>query len=150
MALSDDERRMWVALVRSMACINRRLAHDMENEHQIPVAWYDVLVHLYHGPAEGMMMNVLATQVIMSTSGLTRLIDRMIAAGLVRRELCAEDRRIVYAVLTDTGRACIEAMLPRHQQRIRDYLLQHLAPDEIVTIRDAFERVLGRLDGGER
>ncbi len=90
-------------------------------------------------------MQDLAERVLMSSSGLTRLLDRMIEEGLVARRLCAEDRRVIFAVLTDRGRARIEELLPQHQQRIYDYFIRHLTPAEIEVMTPVLERVLAEL-----
>ncbi|MDX1664612.1 MAG: MarR family transcriptional regulator [Candidatus Promineifilaceae bacterium] len=143
--LTAQELRLWLAFLYSFHTISRRLADDMHRVNRVSVGWYDVLVNLYHAPAERLRMQDLAESVLMSSSGLTRLLDRMIEEGLVRREHCAEDRRVIFAVLTDEGRALLEEILPQHQQRIREYLLEHLTEEEVAVMTPALERVLATL-----
>lgn len=141
-SLSPQELRLWLAFLRASVRIHQRLAAEMHRQHRIPISWYDVLVHLYHGPEAGQRMQDLSDQMVMSNSGLTRLLDRMVEKGLVARELCAEDRRVVFAVLTPLGRALIEEVLPCHQARIHDYFTRHLTAEETAVMTSALERVL--------
>ena len=143
--LTAQELKLWLAFLRSSHAIKQRLAEDMRRVNRISIGWYDVLVHLYHSPHEGLQMQDLAERVLMSSSGLTRLLDRMIEKGLVKRETCAEDRRVIFAVLTEKGQARIEELLPQHQQRIHDYFIQHLTEAEIDVMIPALERVLKAL-----
>lgn len=143
--LTDNELQLWRAFLRSSVTISRRLADAMRCEDGVPIGWYDVLVHLYHGPEDGQRMQELADRVIMSGSGLTRLLDQMVAHDLVSRAPAADDRRVVLARLTDSGRALIAALLPRHQARIRDLFIAHLTDDEVAAMTPALERVLAAL-----
>jgi DNA-binding MarR family transcriptional regulator len=146
---SAAEKDTWLGLIRMMSQVNRRLSADMEQQDGLPIAWYDVLVHLALAPEAGWSMQDLAAQVMMSGSGLTRLVDRMIDAGLVQRQRAderqAEDRRVVRVVLTEAGRTLIERVRPLHQQRVRHYFLQHLSETELGCITGACERVLSKL-----
>ena len=139
---TDDERTTWLAFLRTFSTINRQLATDMEHYHQLPMAWYDVLIHLYHSPNQRLQMQELAGQVMMSNSGLTRLVDRIIEDGLVERCPCADDRRVIYISLTKTGYSKIESVFPEHQKRVQAYFLSHLTPDEMNTLKTAFGRIL--------
>lgn len=146
---SVAEKDTWLGLIRMMSQVNRRLSAEMEQQDNLPIAWYDVLVHLALAPEAGWSMQELAAQVMMSGSGLTRLVDRMIDAGLVQRQRAderqAEDRRVVRVVLTEAGRALLAQVQPQHVVRVRAYLLQHLSEAELSCIRGACERVLSKL-----
>lgn len=145
MPLNEQELQLWLAFLRTSVLLNGRLAEEMRRKNRVPIAWYDVLVHLYHGPAAGLRMQDLAERMVMSNSGLTRLLDRMVDKGLIRRELCAEDRRVIFAVLTDRGRALLEELLPQHQARVRCYFIDRLTEEEIAVMGPALERVLAGL-----
>jgi DNA-binding MarR family transcriptional regulator len=142
MALTDKELHTWVTFLRSHAAITTKLAHAMHQEHRMPISWYDVLIHLYHAPEQRLRMQDLADAVILSSSGLTRLLDRMVETGLINRIACAEDRRVIFAVLTEEGVARLEEILPHHQARIEEYFIAHLTKSELDTIQDALQRVL--------
>ena len=140
--LTQAELRMWLAMLRGTSLVNRQLAYDMQNEHRLHISLYDVLVRLYHSPDYRQTMSELAGQVIMSGSGLTRLLDKMVEAGLVHRQLDPTDRRLIYAELSEAGREKAAALMVAHQQRIQNYVMQHLTAEEVETMTIAFERVL--------
>ncbi len=141
---NNKEQRMWLTLVRSFGTLEQKLSADMEQENGLPMAWYDVLVALYHYDTDdGMCMNQLADTIMMSNSGLTRLIDRIIEAGLIERNR-AKDRRMVFVSLTTVGKQRIESVFPQHQQRVKDYFLSHLSDDEMSIIQQVFQRVLSK------
>ena len=83
--------------------VTRRLEADLLAEHQLPLASYDVLVQLVEAPERRLRMTELAERVLLSRSGLTRLVDRLEREGLVRREACDDDARGLFAVLTEDG-----------------------------------------------
>jgi DNA-binding MarR family transcriptional regulator len=142
MSLTPNELRTWITFLRAHADVTAKLAHAMQQEHHLPITWYDVLVHLYHAPDQRLRMQDLAEAVILSNSGLTRLLDRMLEAGLIDRTACAEDRRVIYAMLTEEGTAQLEEILPHHQARIKEYFAAHLTDAEMETIQAALQRVL--------
>ena len=143
--LTESELQMWLTLMRGMAIVNRQLAQDMQQEHGFHISWYDVLVRLLHAPGQQMTMTELADSVVMSAGGLTRLLDKMVEKGLIQRVLDPEDRRLVYARLTDAGRELAVELMLAHQQRIKEYVVQHLSDEEVRTMRNAFERIVAHL-----
>lgn len=100
----------------------------------------EVLIRLARSPEDSLRMSDLAAQVTMSASGLSRAIDRLVAAGSIERVACDHDRRVVHARLTDQGRAEVEAMLPDHVARLEE-AFSALTPAE----RDRFEALLRKL-----
>src|SRR6185436_3450103 len=89
-----------------------------------------------------MRMCDLASTVLLSRSGLTRLVDRLERDGLIVRQSCADDARGQYAVLTDAGRERLEAARVTHRAGIRALFLDHFSPEELELLGDAWERVL--------
>ncbi|MEM8531079.1 MAG: MarR family transcriptional regulator [Chloroflexota bacterium] len=147
---SDRERVTWLSFIRTFGTVNQQLCADMEQVNQLPMPWYDVLVTLYQYAAEeGLSMQQLADNIMMSTSGLTRLVDRMIDGGLIQRKR-AKDRRIVHVFLTDAGREKLEAVLPYHQQRVHQYFLQHLSEDEMDAIQHMGDRIQQYFKGDDK
>lgn len=140
--LTQAELQMWLAMLRGTSLVNRQLAHDMQSENGLHISWYDVLVRLYHSPEYRQTMSELAGQVIMSSSGLTRLLDKMVEEGLIVRELDPDDRRLVYARLTAAGAEKAQALMLAHQARIRQYVMQYLSEAEVEMLRTVFERIL--------
>ena len=94
-----------------MRVLVRRLEADLLAEHQLPLASYDVLVQLVEAPDRRLRMTELAQRVLISRSGLTRLVDRLEREGLVRREACDDDARGLFAVLTEAGFQRLRARL---------------------------------------
>src|SRR5687767_11095724 len=96
----------------------RQLEAELLAEHQLPLAWYDVLVQLAHAPGRRLRMAELAERVLLSRSGLTRLVDRLVREGLVVRDSCSSDGRGVNAVLTEHGLTRLRAAAPTHLRGI--------------------------------
>ncbi|MDP9301101.1 MAG: MarR family transcriptional regulator, partial [Actinomycetota bacterium] len=97
---SDDERlQVWFTLMRAHAAVSEALGDDLEKKRNMPLSWYEVLIGLSQEPEGRRRMQDLASFALLSKSGLSRLVDRMEEAGLVRRESCPADRRGTFAVL---------------------------------------------------
>lgn len=113
----------------------------LEAQLDIPLPWMGVLVRLARSPGQRLRMTELAHDMTMSTSGLTRLIDRVERAGHVRREACADDRRGLHAVLTDEGRAVLVDAAPIHLADLQVLLADALGPDRLVELTDLLRTV---------
>lgn len=100
------------------AGLTRELERRLEHDCRLSVAWFEVLLRLARSPGGRLRMSDLAAQATLTPSGLTRAVDRLEAAGLVRRESCATDRRGSFAVLSAEGRRRIEAAVPVHLRNI--------------------------------
>jgi DNA-binding MarR family transcriptional regulator len=94
----------WRRLLEAHATVTELLEHELVAERGLPLSRYDVLLNLAEAPEGRLRMQELSASVLLSKSGLSRLVDRMVEAGLVRRERCQDDRRGWFAVLTDQGR----------------------------------------------
>ena len=139
--LTRDELVIWRNFLRVNANITRRLEADLVAEHALPLASYDVLVQLVEAPGHRLRMTELADQVLLSRSGLTRLVDRMERERMVRREACTSDARGLFAVLTDAGYERLKAASATHLRGVDEYLLGRLA----MADKQAFGGVLERL-----
>lgn len=95
-------------LLEAQSRLERRLGADLEARCNLPHAWFEVLVRVGRSDAGRLTMGSLAEQISLTTGGVTRLVDRMEAAGYVERVPCRTDRRVAYAVLTDAGRAKLD------------------------------------------
>lgn len=102
----------------------------LEASAHLPVTWLGVLIRLARSPGERLRMTELARDMTMSTSGLTRLVDRIEAAGLVRREPCRDDRRGLLAGLTDEGRSVLATAAPCHLADLERHLDPALSEEE--------------------
>jgi DNA-binding MarR family transcriptional regulator len=131
----------WRAFLEAHARTTERLERELRDEEGIPLAWYDVLVHLHEADGHRLRMQDLAGEVLLSKSGLTRLIDRMERAGLVRRAACSEDRRGTFAELTDEGRQTLRRTAPTHLRGVGDHFAAHLSDEEADVLRRALSRI---------
>jgi DNA-binding MarR family transcriptional regulator len=141
------ELAVWRDFLRAHATIAHRLEAELMAEQELPLAWYDVLLQLSEAPGRRLRMTELADRVLLSRSGLTRLVDRLVRDGLVRREPCEDDARGTYSVLTDEGRRRLRVAAPTHLRGIRDHMTRHFAPGELEqlgallrSLLDAVER----------
>jgi DNA-binding MarR family transcriptional regulator len=120
----------------------RRLEADLMEAHHLPLAWYDVLVRLLEADERRLRMSELADRVMLSPSGLTRLVDRLVDEGLVCRVQVAGDGRGFYAELTEAGFARLREASGTHLRGIRDYVISRFSDAELAEIAG----YLGRLD----
>jgi MarR family 2-MHQ and catechol resistance regulon transcriptional repressor len=141
----DDERltvmglfaETWVALA---ARGSAQLA-----EHGLADAEFEVLLRLARSPDGQLRMTDLAAQTSLTSSGVTRLVDRLVASGSVTRLACAADRRTTYAVLTDVGRDRLTAALPGHLALIEEWLVGPLSPEGLDSLVGALRTLRDRL-----
>ncbi|HEV3000197.1 MAG TPA: MarR family transcriptional regulator [Solirubrobacteraceae bacterium] len=139
--LDAVELRAWRGLLRAHGLLVKRLDAELEAEHGLPLTSYEVLVHLADTDGGKMRMCDVAESVLLSRSGLTRLVDRLERDGYVERVSCADDARGAYARLTDAGRAKVEAASTTHLEGIRAHFLAHFSPSELALLAEAWERV---------
>jgi DNA-binding MarR family transcriptional regulator len=134
-----DEREMaaWHALIRAHARVVRRLEAELEAEQGLSLPAYEVLAHLSEAPDRRLRMSQLAAFAVLTPSGLTRLVDKLVREGLVARERCATDARVVYAVLTADGLRRLKAAYPTHLRGVRAHLIDHLDHGQMVALADA-------------
>ncbi|BAU15409.1 putative transcriptional regulator [Leptolyngbya sp. NIES-3755] len=111
-----------------------------------PLEWYDVLLTLKEAPDQQLRLSDLADKVLLSRSNLTRLTDRLEAAGLLQRKRCPDDRRGAYAVLTDAGVAMQERMWKVYAASIVEYFGRHLSTEEAQLMQQTFTRMIVALD----
>jgi DNA-binding MarR family transcriptional regulator len=140
----------WRAFLLTHAAVLRRLERELEREQRLPLAWYDVLLELNAAPERRLRMQDLAARVVLSRSRVSRVVDEMVRAGLVRREADPSDGRAAFAVVTDAGRAALRRAAPVYLRGIEEQFLAHLTPAEIRTIETGLNRVLEAQRAHER
>lgn len=139
----------WRRFLEAHAYVLAILEQELESEEGLPLAWYDVLVHLSEADDRRLRMQDLADAVLLSKSGLSRLVDRMADAGLVRREACEADRRGTFAVLTDAGWERLRATAATHVRGVDQHFASLLTDSEAQVMATALDRIVattGRLD----
>ena len=136
----------WRSLLEAHAAVTDLLERELEQERGLALSKFEVLLKLADAPGGRMRMLELAESVLLSKSGLSRLIDRMAEAGLVRRERCPSDRRGAFAVLTDEGERVLRGAAPVHLRGIRQHFARHLDGEEVRTLA----RLLGKVNAAAR
>lgn len=133
---STDDARItaYGMLIEAHAAVTHAVGKELERTAAMPTVWFEVLIRLVRSPDSRLRMSELAQQVQLSTSGLTRLVDRLEAKGYVRREACPGDRRGLNAVLTDEGRAVLDAALPAHLDSLQRFVVDPLGGDVTALI----------------
>jgi len=140
--LSPAELAAWRGMLRTHAS----LLHDMDAElaatHGVALRSYEVLLHLTDAPRRRLRMSDLSHVVLLSASGVSRLVDRLERDGLVRRERCAEDGRGYWAVLTPRGDEKFKEARATHLSSVRRLFLERLADDDLARLAGYWERVV--------
>jgi DNA-binding MarR family transcriptional regulator len=139
--LSAVEMAAWRGFLSAHAHVIRRLEAELEAEQSMPLANYDVLVQLAEAPDHALRMSDLATSVLLSRSGLTRLVDRLEREGLVERRACPDDARGTLAALTPAGLTRLQEAWVTHLRGVREHMVSRFSPDEL----EARGEMLGRL-----
>lgn len=141
-SVGSEELALWRMLQRAQVRIARVLEADLLVEHDLPLASYEVLLHLSEAPERRLRMNDLADRVLLSRSGLTRLIDRLQRDGLVEREACPSDARGLFAVLADAGAARLAEAGPTYLRGVRSQFLDMLDADELRQCAAMLDKLL--------
>jgi DNA-binding MarR family transcriptional regulator len=136
-----EHLELWERLVRTHAGIVAQLEAEMESDQDLSLRWYEVMLHLTRAPEGQMRMQDLAAVSLQSKSGLTRLVDRMEAAGLVTRQSCPSDRRGVFAAITPAGRRRFKRAAPLHVRGIERHFGRHLAEGDSSALTSVLERL---------
>ena len=139
--LSPQELAAWRGLLRVHAGLTKALDAELLREHDLPLSSYEVLLFLAESPRGLLRMSELADGVLLSRSGLTRLVDRMERDGLLRRRRCEEDQRGYFAEITDEGRELFARARKTHLDGVRERFLGRLSADEQRTLAALWEKV---------
>jgi len=128
--LTPLELAAWHGFLRAHAEIVRDLDDELQAEHGLALTSYEVLLYLAEAPGNRLRMSELASSLLLSQSGVTRLVDRLEREGLVRRERCEEDGRGFFAVLSQRGEARFREVRPTHLAGLRRRFLDALSEDD--------------------
>jgi DNA-binding MarR family transcriptional regulator len=140
--LSPSELGAWRGLLRVHTALVRALDAELAAAHELPLSSYEVLITLESAPDRRRRMAELAESVLLSRSGMTRLVDRLERDGLLVRDHCTDDGRGCFAVLTDKGAELVARARVTHLDGVRERFLTHFAPDELRMLAACWERVL--------
>src|SRR5215218_8941533 len=144
--LTADDARLapWRAFLVAHARISRRLDEELRSEHDLSLAEYDALLTIARSPGRRIRMGLLADEVILSKSGVTRLIDRLVTDGLVERGVCLSDARGAEAVLTDAGLARMRSASRTHLRGISQHFLDVVDPADLESVERSMTAVARR------
>jgi DNA-binding MarR family transcriptional regulator len=129
-------------MLRVHAAITKELDAELAAAHDLPLSSYEVLMTLAAEPSGCLRMSELADAVLLSRSGLTRLVDRLARDGLVTRKPCPDDARGQLAAITSAGRRALEAARVTHLDGVHRRFLSRLTPDEQAELGRLWERML--------
>ncbi len=139
--LDKRELAAWRGMLRVHAALTRALDAELAERHGLPLNSYEVLLFLADAPGGRMRMSELADSVLLSRSGLTRLVDRLEREGLLEREQCEEDARGYFAAITDRGRALFYEARRTHLAGVRERFIDRLSRDDLRTLGELWEKV---------
>jgi len=129
----------WRAFVLANAKIVKLLQGELETEQGLSLPAYECLVRLSEAPDGRLRMSDLATFATLTPSGLTRLIDKLVADGLVERLRCESDARVVYAAITQAGQQRLRAAYPTHLRGVREHFIDLLTPTQLAALHAALD-----------
>jgi DNA-binding MarR family transcriptional regulator len=131
----------WVSFLRAHAAITRELSAQLQREHGLTLNDYEVLLHLSHAEERSLRRVDLAERVVLTASGITRLLEGLEEAGYVCKRHCESDARVTYAHLTDEGLAKLREAATTHLRGIDELFLNRYSEPDLVTLAE----LLGRL-----
>ena len=137
-----DDTAAWSALLRVHAALLPVLDAELQAAHGLPITWYDVLLELNAAPGRRLTMGELGGRAVVSRSRVSRVVDDLVAAGLVAREPNPDDRRSAFAVITDAGRNRLRAAAPTYLAGIERHFTSRLTAAEARTVARALHKVL--------
>ena len=140
--IEDERLELMGLIVRTHRRLTDTLGRELEESTGIPLVFFDVLIHVAAAPDGFLTMSRLSTDVSLTTGGVTRLVDRMVDAGLVAREHCPSDRRSIHVVLTPEGQAVLGRAVAAHIEGIDRHLMAHLDNDERAALSAALMKIL--------
>lgn len=131
----------WAAVLRAHAAVVPLLDRELQDKGGMPLAWYDVLLELMNAPDRRLTMSELGERVTLSRTRVSRVVDELERAGLVKRRAHPTDRRSTYAAVTAVGSRQFRAAAPVYLRGVHDHVLSHLRPSELAAIAAGLQRV---------
>jgi DNA-binding MarR family transcriptional regulator len=141
--LDPEELRAWQALLHSHHDVTRKLDAELRDEVGLSLSDYDVLLRLARAPGRRLRMTELAERTMLSPSGLTRAVDRLVGEGLVQRDRFDGDARVMLARLTDRGHRLLRRAARTHLRGIREHFTGRLSPSQLRNVASALETITG-------
>ena len=139
--MTEPELGAWRGLLRAHSALVRDLDAELESVHGISLSAYEVLLLLHEAPERRLRMSELASSALLSLSGMTRLVDRLVGAGLVERERCDEDKRVLYARPTRAGTTLFAGARATHLKGVRERFLDRFSVDDLSRLGRYWQRL---------
>jgi DNA-binding MarR family transcriptional regulator len=140
-------REAWLAIARTHAAVTGRLQEALTASGLPPLPWFEVLVTLEQAPGQRLKMGELAEALVITRGGLTKLVDRLIKAGLLERTFCETDRRVSYATLLPSGAELLAEMRPVVSGELEAVFAANISAEQAEELRDTLEGVRGSACG---
>jgi DNA-binding MarR family transcriptional regulator len=147
-ALSSPQSEAWEALSSTYAAVSLRLQEALAQNDFPPLPWFDLLCAVAAAPEERMRMGELAEALVMTRGGLTKLVDRLVKAGLLERTFCETDRRVSYATLLPAGAEMLAEMRPVVATELAASFAGRLDATQAHELRGNLERLRSSACGG--
>ncbi|HEX5988902.1 MAG TPA: MarR family transcriptional regulator [Solirubrobacterales bacterium] len=145
----DPHREAWIAISQTHAAVTGRLQEALTAAELPPMPWFEVLATLDRAPEQRLKMGDLAEALVITRGGLTKLVDRLIKAGLLERTFCETDRRVSYATLLPAGVELLEEMRPIVRGELAVAFSANLSAEEAEALRQTLERIRSSACGVE-
>ncbi len=143
---NDPRLPTWRDFLHAHARLLRRMDEELQANHGLSMAEYDALLQLANAPGRRLRMSALADRVLLSRSGITRLVDRLVASGMVERTTCSTDARGAEAALTPSGLDRLRAASRTHLNGVDTWFLGVIDEADRVAVQRALDAVLDHLD----
>ena len=141
MLLDKEELAAWRGMLRAHAALTRELDAELVRAHDLPLSSYEVLLFLNDSEGGRLRMSELADSVLLSRSGLTRLVDRLERQGLLKRERCESDARGLFAEITPEGRRLFDTARQTHLDGVRELFLGRFSRAELRTLGALWQKL---------
>jgi DNA-binding MarR family transcriptional regulator len=146
----DEEGLLaWSAFLRSHAKVVAHIERDLREHGGMQLGWYDVLLELNAAPDRRLRMQELGEAAVLSRTRVSRIVDELVAAGLVRREANPDDRRSAFAVITAEGRRELRRVAPVYLDAVRARFVGNMPAKDVPAVRRAFEALLAASEPDE-
>ena len=144
--LGNDELATWRAFLRAHAVVTRTLERSLAQAGLLTLSELDVLIQLAEAGQQGLRLSDLADRVLITKSGITRLVDRLIAEGLLERRQCTDDRRVHHVSVTHAGRRALRRAIGTHLRDVAGAFSDHVSEAEAPLLRSILERIAAQRD----
>ena len=142
--LAESYLKAWRLFITSHAKLIQQIDAELQTAGQISLSWYDVLIELYEAPEKRLRMTEVAERVVLSRSGLTRLVDRLEEKELLRRETDPQDRRSFYLHITEEGVSAMRSAWPIYARAIQAHFADTLSEEEAAVLAKVFAAILAK------